>query len=285
MSEDKREEKDLLLNHEYDGIKELDNDLPPWWLNLFYVTIVFGVIYLLGYQVFGWFDNQEKEYQNELISFEENLAKLEKASVKPTGADAIKQDIIAGEAVFKANCVSCHGPAGGGGALGPNLTDKYWLHGGKFEDIAKTISEGVPSKGMLSWKRDLGDKRVLQVARYVQSLQGSNPKDARGPQGTIYDPIDANQPLVILKDKESLEKGALLYQQNCSYCHGADREGGYASNLKDKTWASGKGTVEDVMKAILEGNIPLNMPAWKEYISEKDALNIASFILKEDSGN
>lgn len=281
---EKKEEKDLLLNHEYDGIKELDNDLPPWWINLFYVTIVFGVIYLLGYQVYGWFDSQEQEYENEIIAYEANIAKFEETTVKPTGPDAIKLDIAAGEIVFKSNCVACHGSFGGGGALGPNLTDKYWLHGGRSEDLIKVISEGVPAKGMLAWKPILGEKSVRQVARYVESIQGSNPKDAKSPQGILYDPIDTSGPIAILNDKDSLEKGASLYQQYCSYCHGVDREGGYASNLKDKVWASGKGSVEDVMKAILEGNVPLNMPAWKEVITEKDALKIASFILKEDTG-
>lgn len=284
MVEEKKEEKDLLLSHEYDGIKELDNDLPPWWINLFYVTIVFAIIYLLGYQVYGWFDNQEMEYKKEVLAFESNLEKIENTIAKPVGVDEIKLEIAAGETIYKTNCVACHGPTGGGGALGPNLTDKYWLHGGgNYENLIKVISEGVPAKGMLAWKPILGEKSVRQAARYVESIQGSNPADAKSPQGILYDPIDMSKPLTVLKDKESLERGALLYKQYCGYCHGEDKKGGFASNLSDKVWSSGKGTVEDVMKAILEGNIPLNMPAWKEVITEKDAHAISSFILNESS--
>lgn len=274
-----KNEKDLLLNHEYDGIRELDNDLPPWWINLFYITIVFGVIYLLGYQVFGWFDSQDTEYQKEVVAYNELMKKSESPSIAThVSNDDLKGDVLAGDIIYKTNCVVCHG-AFGEGKIGPNLTDRNWIHGGDFESIQKVISEGVPAKGMLSWKPILGAKSVRQVARYVMSLQGTNPTDAKVAEGVLYDPIDSSKPIEVLKDAISLEKGSAIYQQYCSACHGADKNGGFASNLNDQTWTLGKGTIEDIMKITSEGSIPLKMPGWKSVLSDKQIQEVSSYIL------
>lgn len=281
MVDKKNKEEDLLLDHEYDGIRELDNDLPPWWINLFYITIIFGVIYLLGYQVFGWFENQNSEYQNEIIVHEELLKKNEKASIVSNNSDDLKSDVMAGDIIFKANCVVCHG-AFGEGKIGPNLTDKNWIHGGDIDSIQKSIAEGIPAKGMLAWKPIIGNTGVRQVSRYVMSLQGSNPADAKAAEGSLYEPIDKSKPLAILTDTISLENGSKLYQQYCSACHGADKNGGFASNLNDKVWTLGKGTIEDTMKITSEGNIPLKMPGWKSVLSEKQIQEVSSYILNSN---
>ena len=187
MSDTQKEQKNLLLDHDYDGIQELDNDLPPWWKNLFYTTVAFGIVYLLGYQIFGWFDNQYKEYYKAALANLEVIRKSEEtAANKPASADDIKNDIVAGEKIFKTNCTVCHGN-NAEGKIGPNLTDKYWLHGGDFPSVQHTISEGVPAKGMLSWKNTLGPVGVRQAARYVLSLQGTNPADAKAPEGVLQE--------------------------------------------------------------------------------------------------
>ena len=285
MVEDKKKEKKLLLDHEYDGIRELDNDLPPWWINLFYITIVFGVIYLLGYQVFNWFDNQNTEYQKEVIAHEELLYKNEHDQKGAVGGGVVdkKQDIAAGKEIFQTNCVACH-KSKGEGSVGPNLTDKFWIHGGDFESVQRIISEGVPAKGMLAWKQTISAKSIREVAHFVLSLQGTNPPDAKAPEGILYDPIDLSKPMALLSDKESLDKGIALYQQYCSACHGENKKGGFASNLADKIWTQGNGSLVDIMKITSEGNIPLKMPGWKNILTEKQIQEVSSYILTNDIG-
>ena len=281
MVDVRKEDEDKLMNHEYDGIRELDNDLPPWWINLFYVTIIFGVIYFLGYQIVGWVDNQKTEYKKEVIANTELMLKNENASVVANAnpAEALKTDIADGQVVYKSNCVVCHGAGGEGTAMAPNLSDKYWIHGGDFESVQKTISDGVPAKGMLSWKPILGVKSVRQVARYVLSLQGTNPSNPKAPEGVLYDPIDTSKPVAVLTDSQSKENGLALYQQYCAACHGVDKNGGFASSLNDSTWKFGKGTIEDIMKITAEGNESVKMPAWKSVLSEKQIQEVSSYIL------
>lgn len=189
-------ESDILLNHDYDGIKELDNDLPPWWTKLFYACIVFAFIYLAKYHIFGH-DDQTKEFETEMAE-----AKLAVEEYKKTAKDLIDAetvtlltdagDIAAGKAVFEANCVACHRPDAGG-AIGPNLTDDHWILGGGIKNVFHTITEGGrDGKGMVAWKGTLKPSEIQQVASYVLSLQGSNPKDPKPAEGEIW--VDENAP-------------------------------------------------------------------------------------------
>jgi len=183
------EEAVLDLGHDYDGIRELDNKLPPWWLYGFYCTMIFSVIYLWRYHVSHTAPLQEEEYQiavqqaaiqkeaylkNAANSVDENTVKL------LTGA----ADLEAGKAVFQTTCFACHGKGGEGG-VGPNLTDAYWLHGGSIEEVFKTIKYGWPDKGMKSWKDDYSPVQIAQVSSYVESLAGTNPANAKPPQGAL----------------------------------------------------------------------------------------------------
>jgi len=190
------EEGEIVLDHNYDGIRELDNKLPPWWVYGFYATIVFAVVYMARYHVFDGID-QEEEYQ---IAIAE--AKIEIEEYKKTAKDLIDvntvellteaTDLKAGEAIFKGNCIACHKDSGGGG-IGPNLTDDYWVLGGGIKNIFNTISEGGRAgKGMVSWKTDLKPSEMAQVASYVMNLHGTNPVDAKEPEGEIW--IDENAP-------------------------------------------------------------------------------------------
>lgn len=182
-------EKDVLLDHNYDGIQELDNNLPPWWKYGFYVTIIWAFGYMAYYHVMGG-PSSEKEFEREMaqakIEVEEymraNAGKVDESNV--TLADA--SGLAEGKQLFTANCAACHGNVGEGNAVGPNLTDQYWLHGGSLVDVFKSVKYGWPAKGMKSWQQDLTPVQIKNVASYIQSIQGSNPPNAKAPQGELY---------------------------------------------------------------------------------------------------
>lgn len=182
-----KEEELKIQDHEYDGITELNNPIPLWFNLLFYSTVVFGFMYLLTYHVFGWGLNQDQEYEIEMAQAEtarqEYLAQAadlideNTVEVDPTGALAAN-----GKAIFTANCAACHG-ANGEGGIGPNLTDRYWLHGGEIKDIFKVIKYGVPDKGMVPWEQTLTPGQIAEVSNYIITLRDTNPANGKEPQG------------------------------------------------------------------------------------------------------
>jgi mono/diheme cytochrome c family protein len=279
----KKTEKEVLMDHDYDGIQELDNDLPPWWLWLFYATIIWSVIYLFYYHVIGAGDSSRVEYLKEMnpnweesatkagfsieyrsplynsgvdltplkreeiaeaqekeaartlaeeramgeenlslsdISFDEimmaamnaatpeDLEKLKTAfpkiwdayqkgkSGETTQAESVTVEepeaeievltdaasLAAGESIFITNCATCHGKLGEGG-IGPNMTDNYFLHGATMNDMIKVINNGVAAKGMISWRGILKPQQIHEVASYIYQLRGTNPPNAKEPQG------------------------------------------------------------------------------------------------------
>ena len=177
------------LEHEFDGIKELNNPIPPWLVYMWYLSVIFAVVYFVYYHVYDLGDLQDAEYLNSIARAE---AKLEKRQAE-SGSIAIvvftdESDLNAGEAVFKEKlCSTCHGLLGEGNAIGPNLTDNYWLHGnGSVKDIFNTVKNGVPTKGMTPYKDQLSDKQILQVSSYIiKILVGSNPPNAKESQGAL----------------------------------------------------------------------------------------------------
>lgn len=182
------QEKDLTLEHAYDGIEELDNPTPPWFMGLFYSTIAFGVVYLFVFHVFKVGDLQTAEYTQEVAMADQQreiYIKKVAGSINENTVAFMKEPkaLDAGKAAFLQSCVACHGQQGQGG-VGPNLTDEYWLHGGTIKAVFHTITEGVPEKGMMSWKKQLNPLQVQQVASYIMSLQGTKPAGAKAPQGT-----------------------------------------------------------------------------------------------------
>lgn len=187
------EEKSLLIAHDYDGIQELDNPTPAWFMWLFYGTIVFGICYLLIYHVFGVGQLQYEEYKTEVaqadIAKKEYLSKaanrVDENTVKLVKDPAV---LASGHDVFSKTCVACHGDHAQGN-VGPNLTDAYWLHGSKISDLFKTIKYGVAAKGMPTWEKQLSPKQISDVANYIKSLQGSNPANPKAPQGIKEDEI------------------------------------------------------------------------------------------------
>ncbi|MEY2937737.1 MAG: hypothetical protein RL062_326, partial [Bacteroidota bacterium] len=184
-----KEEKTILTDHDYDGIQELDNSLPPWWKYGFYLTIVFAIAYL-GYYHGAGGPSSAKEYQNQMAQAEAQIA-----AYQATQKDAVNEntvtlstspaDLQAGAATFQSLCVACHGSMAEG-KVGPNLTDAYWKHGGDIKDLFKTVKYGVKGTGMKSWKTDLSAAQIAQVTSYVLSLQGSNPPGAKEPEGELY---------------------------------------------------------------------------------------------------
>lgn len=183
-------ERDMILHHNYDGIEELDNPTPTWFMALFYGTIIFGVIYLFNYHFLKLNPLQEKEYAIEM----ENGEKIKQAYLAEVSSKINENNVSLltdqasideGKSLFVSfNCGSCHGGIGEGKqGLGPNLTDEYWLHGGKPENVFKTIKYGVPSKGMIAWESKMNPLQMQKLTSYILSLQGSNPPNAREPQG------------------------------------------------------------------------------------------------------
>ena len=183
-------EDQLLLDHDYDGIKELDNNLPPWWVYLFYACIVFGVVYMVRFEVLGA-DNQEMELKKEVAQ-----AKIDIAEYMKTAPDMMDEktvtlltdpaDLAAGKEIFTTNCAACH-RADAGGQIGPNLTDDKWILGGGIKNVFHTlVNGGRDGKGMISWKGTLKPKEMQKVASYILSLKGSNPPDAKAPEGEVW---------------------------------------------------------------------------------------------------
>lgn len=190
------EEGEIILDHNYDGIRELDNSLPPWWLYGFYATIIFSAIYLVRYHIFDG-PTQIEEFETQLAE-----AKIEIEEYKKTAKDLVDvntvevltsaEDLNTGKSIFETNCVACH-MADGGGGIGPNLTDEYWILGGGIKNVFKTISEGGRSgKGMIPWKAQLKPSQIAKVASYVLTLQGTTPANPKAPEGDIW--VDESAP-------------------------------------------------------------------------------------------
>ncbi len=190
-------EGEIILDHNYDGIRELDNKLPPWWIYLFYATIIFALVYMLRFHVFGGYD-QKLEYQREMAAAQAQIEEYKKTAKDLIDANTVElltdaDDIKAGETIFTGNCAVCH-KVDLGGAIGPNLTDDYWVLGGGIKNVFHTISEGGRAgKGMISWKSSLKPSEMAQVASYVLSMHGTNPADAKDPEGELW--IDPNAPV------------------------------------------------------------------------------------------
>ncbi|MFK8057419.1 MAG: cbb3-type cytochrome c oxidase N-terminal domain-containing protein [Saprospiraceae bacterium] len=186
------QERDILLDHDYDGIRELDNSMPPWWLYSFYLAIAFAVVYM---GVFVTSDpdsnlHQIAEYKAEMasakIAVEEYLAN-QADLVDETNAELLTDAAALGrgEATYTMYCVACHAADGGGG-VGPNLTDNYWIHGdGTIKPVFTTVKNGVPEKGMIAWKTQLSASKIHEVASYIITLQGKTAAEPKEPQGDL----------------------------------------------------------------------------------------------------
>lgn len=201
------EEGDLLLDHNYDGIKELDNVLPPWWVYMFYITIVFGFIYMVRFHVVKEY-TQEQEFEMAMAQAEIDIEEYKKTAKDLIDVNNVTlltdaTELAAGKKIYEVNCIACH-KADGGGSIGPNLTDEHWILGGGIKNVFNTLVKGGrDGKGMVSWQGILKPSEMQEVASYVLSLQGTSPIDAKAAEGEIW--IDEMTPKSENKDKESIE--------------------------------------------------------------------------------
>jgi cytochrome c oxidase cbb3-type subunit III len=183
-------EEAILFDHVYDGIRELDNDLPPWWKYGFYLTIVFAFVYMIHFHIAKTGDLQIAEYDRSQIVAQEKkdeFAKNNASNVNETNAEMLTDvaEIAKGAEIFKGSCFACHGKFGEGG-VGPNLTDDYWLHGGSIKNIFASIKYGWPDKGMKSWQSDFSPIQIHQIASFIKTLHGTKPANAKDKQGDLY---------------------------------------------------------------------------------------------------
>lgn len=190
MTDQKTKKMDQLRPSSYDGIQEYDNDLPRWWVWLFYLTGVYALVYVVGVYGFG--------ISIPPVPHEPSGVIVASAPSVPPGGASVQDEvqvlkarlsdagaIAKGKEVFAGKCAACHG-AGGGGVIGPNLTDDAWIHGGSLIDIKTVIENGVPEKGMLSWKTMLSQDDIRDVVVYIRTLKGTNPPGAKAAEGTPY---------------------------------------------------------------------------------------------------
>ena len=188
------DEAEIILDHNYDGIKELDNNLPPWWIYGFYASIVFAAVYLLRYHVFSG-PTQIDELETELADARIAIETYKKTTKNLVDINTVTQlteaaDLSAGKTIFESNCVACH-MADGGGGIGPNLTDPNWILGGDIKSVFKTVSEGGRSgKGMIAWKQQLKPLEIAQVSSYVLTFEGTTPANPKVPEGDVW--VDKN---------------------------------------------------------------------------------------------
>ncbi|MEZ5103887.1 MAG: c-type cytochrome [Draconibacterium sp.] len=174
---------DHVMDHDYDGIHELDNPAPRWIMALFYITIGFSILYGAYYFWLDVGDHQDAEYTKKSEKHDQ-LYKIATLSSDDMVMLTDAADIDAGKQIFNdMNCFACHGMSGEGNAVGPNLTDDYWIHGCSIQDVFNIIKNGEPAKGMTAFKGQISDDKIQKVASYVLTLKGTNPANAKAPQG------------------------------------------------------------------------------------------------------
>lgn len=183
----------VIKGHKYDGIREYDNPMPGWWIALFWICVIFAGIYVLGVHVFDVIDTYEEDLAESLERLE--TVRTAYAEANPTfEADPATlaefvgdtQAIEAGAQTYAAVCAACHGEQGGG-SIGPNLTDNYWIHGNTNMDMYNVITEGVAAKGMPPWDSALSPEERAQLIAFLQSIHGTEPPNAKEPQGELYE--------------------------------------------------------------------------------------------------
>lgn len=210
-------EQEIVLDHNYDGIQELDNNLPPWWVYGFYASIVFAAVYLIRFEVFNDY-TQIDEYEDAVAKAQIEIEEYRKTAKDLIDVNTVQlltevSDLNAGKSIFEGNCAACHKVTGAGG-IGPNLTDDHWILGGGIKNVFNTISEGGRSgKGMVAWKSDLKPSQMAQVASYVLSLHGSKPPDAKAPEGEIWLDPDAPVEEINVKVIDSTKIQVLIEDQ------------------------------------------------------------------------
>ena len=185
------QEVDIDLGHDYDGIRELDNKLPPWWLYLFYGTIIWALGYMYVYHFSDIGKSSLEEYAAQMeIADDLKLNYLYKMSNSVNENNVVQlteiADLEEGKNIFIKNCAVCHGNEGQGG-VGPNMTDNYFVHGPTIQDIFSVVKYGVPEKGMIAWQTQLNPSSMQKVASFIMTLPGTNPPNQKKAEGKLYE--------------------------------------------------------------------------------------------------
>ncbi len=296
------EENDIMLDHDYDGIHELDNHLPPWWKYGFYFTIIWavgvlGYKYVLG-QGLSIHEKYEKTVELAEVQKAEYLSKMG-SSIDETNVTLLSDAsaLKSGEENYMMLCKACHGEFGEG-TIGPNLTDEYWMHGGDVKDLFKTVKYGVPNKGMIAWQDQLLPNQMAEVVSFILTLQGTNPENGKEPQGELHgsgkstdnaDESDVDETSdedsnvdetksELLTDAASIKNGEETYMTLCKVCHGEFGQGTIGPNFADEYWVHG-GSMSDIIKIIKEGAPSKGMIAWEDQLSPEQIAEVASYIL------
>ena len=236
------DEQKLLLDHDFDGIKELNNKIPPWFMAIFYGSMIWALIYMVDFHILGSGNVQEDEYAAEV-----QMAALERDLLNRSGALVNEETVTilsdaaslaSGKDIFIKSCAACHGMSGEG-LVGPNFTDEYWIHGGGIKDLFKTIKYGVPQKGMISWESQLDPTQMQEVSSYILTLKGTNPPNQKGPEGKkwegkVEDESESNAlsdkgvgPIAEIKleeiDNNLVKLGESVFEAKCTACHKMDK--------------------------------------------------------------
>ncbi len=184
----------LLRGHRYDGIREYDNPMPGWWVWLFWITIGFAVVYTLGVHVFDFIDTYQEDLAEQIESMDAQKASYAAANPSFVADEATLAAVVddaaaaeQGASYYASYCAACHGDQGQG-LIGPNLTDAYWIHGGSNTDLFEILRVGVADKGMPAWESALSGEQRAQLVAFIRSLEGTNPPDAKQPEGEPYEP-------------------------------------------------------------------------------------------------
>ncbi|MFT5128129.1 MAG: mono/diheme cytochrome c family protein, partial [Rhodothermales bacterium] len=288
---ERKEDELLIEGHDYDGIQELDNALPTWWLYLFYLTVAFGFAYIVYFHVMGRGGSAE-QYAAEMAAAES--AKAAAAPPSAGGPDAAAIAAVNAGQLFMTNCMPCHGPDGRG-IIGPNLTDDYWVHGCSMEEVVTTINKGVPEKGMIAWATVLKPAQVHALAQYILDLRGTSPENPKAPEGQpcgdgvapttspapdIAAVVPGPAPEAVPAPTPAGEgsEGSKIFMTNCMPCHGPDGRGIVGPNLTDDYWVHGC-SLEDVVKTITVG-VPLKgMISWAPVLKPEQIEAVAQYIL------
>jgi len=291
-------ERDQIMGHaaENDGIEEYDNPLPDWWVGLFIFTILFAVGYTVEYHFISN-RSQEQSYQAQMEQAKElwpNASKMASVSTDPA-------DIEAGAGIYKDNCAACHGPNLEGG-IGPNLTDKVWIHDGTPEGVIKTVTEGVAAKGMPAWGPILGPDRISKVASFIVSkggtlAPGEAPAEApaEGAGGTADDAAGAASVVhpegpelaeftVEEITPESLAAGEEVFKTNCAACHKEDMTGMVGPNLIDEEWLHG-GELADIYRTVTYGVPSKGMVPWTPTLGDEKVRQVTGYVYSKSHGD
>ena len=277
----------LITGHDYDGIQELDNALPTWWLYLFYLTVAFGFAYVV------YFHAMDNPSSHEAYAAE--VAAAESANPPPAPGDAPDEAAVAAVnagQVFMTSCMPCHGPDGRG-IIGPNLTDDHWIHGCSKADIVAIISKGVPEKGMIAWSATLKPAEIHALADYILDMRGTTPESPKAPEGVpcgdgaapVETPTAPAQPTVAESAATAAPaapaastEGSKIFMTNCMPCHGPDGRGIVGPNLTDEHWIHGC-SKEDIIALINKGVPEKGMISWKPVLTPQQIDAVTDHIL------